>query len=80
MGQQRRIKQHAQQPEENGQKNGQKDGALFETQSITGNDRTIIASLAYGLYEQRGREDGHDLEDWLEAEQRIAGRGGDRGF
>jgi Protein of unknown function (DUF2934) len=30
-----------------------------------------IASLAYQLYEQRGREDGHEVEDWLEAEQRI---------
>lgn len=30
-----------------------------------------IAAVAYQLYEQRGREDGHDLEDWLSAEQRI---------
>lgn len=30
-----------------------------------------IAALAYQLYEQRGREDGHDIEDWLSAEQRI---------
>lgn len=29
------------------------------------------AELAYGLYEQRGREDGHDLDDWLEAESRL---------
>ena len=28
------------------------------------------AELAYGLYEQRGHEDGHDL-DWLEAESRL---------
>jgi hypothetical protein len=76
MGQQRRIKRNAQQHEEN----GQKEEAPFETQSIMRNDPTKIASLAYGLYEQRGREDGHDLEDWFEAEQRIAGRGGDRGF
>lgn len=34
-----------------------------------------IAALAYRLYEQRGREDGHEMEDWLDAEQRIlAGR------
>ncbi len=29
------------------------------------------AELAYGLYEQRGREDGHDIDDWLEAESRL---------
>ena len=27
-----------------------------------------IRSRAYELYESRGREDGHDLEDWLQAE------------
>lgn len=75
MGQQRRVKRYAQQHEEN----GKKVEASFETQSITGNDRTKIASLAYGLYEQRGRADGHDLEDWFEAEQQIASRGADEG-
>ena len=37
-----------------------------------------VARVAYELYEQRGREDGRDLEDWLRAEavvrQRQAGR------
>jgi hypothetical protein len=32
---------------------------------------TRIAQLAYRLYEQRGREDGAHVEDWLQAEQRI---------
>ena len=27
-----------------------------------------ICVRAYQLYEQRGREDGHDLDDWLRAE------------
>jgi hypothetical protein len=27
-----------------------------------------IARLAFQLYEARGREDGHDIEDWLRAE------------
>ena len=27
-----------------------------------------IAQVAYELYEERGRVDGHDLEDWLNAE------------
>jgi hypothetical protein len=31
-----------------------------------------VAELAYGIYEERGRQEGHDLEDWLEAERRIA--------
>jgi len=27
--------------------------------------------LAYQFYEQRGREDGHELEDWLATEQGV---------
>lgn len=30
-----------------------------------------IRHLAYQLYEQRGREDGHDLDDWLTAESEV---------
>lgn len=30
-----------------------------------------IRTRAYELFEQRGREDGHDLEDWLAAENEI---------
>ncbi len=30
-----------------------------------------IRSRAYQLYEQRGRGDGHDLEDWFEAEAEL---------
>ena len=30
-----------------------------------------IQTRAYELYEQRGREDGHELEDWLQAEAEI---------
>ena len=33
-----------------------------------------IQQRAYELYEQRGRTDGHDLEDWLQAEREIKGR------
>jgi hypothetical protein len=29
---------------------------------------------AYALYESRGREDGHELDDWLQAEAEILGR------
>jgi uncharacterized protein len=30
-----------------------------------------VRCRAYEIYEQRGREDGHDLEDWLQAESNI---------
>lgn len=33
-----------------------------------------IRCRAYQLYEERGREDGHDLQDWLRAEDEITGR------
>jgi len=33
-----------------------------------------IRERAYELYEARGREDGHDLEDWLRAEEQITER------
>jgi Protein of unknown function (DUF2934) len=32
-----------------------------------------IARRAYELYERRGRQEGHDLEDWLEAEREVLG-------
>jgi hypothetical protein len=33
-----------------------------------------IRLRAYSIYEQRGRQDGHDMEDWLQAEAEILGR------
>jgi hypothetical protein len=30
-----------------------------------------VRERAYKLYEQRGREDGHDLDDWLTAESEV---------
>ena len=35
------------------------------------NDADLVAQRAYQRYEERGREDGHDMEDWLEAEREI---------
>jgi hypothetical protein len=32
-----------------------------------------IQQRAYELYERRGRTDGHDLDDWLQAEYEIKG-------
>jgi hypothetical protein len=34
----------------------------------------IIRIRAYQLFEKRGYEHGHDVEDWLEAEAEIMGR------
>jgi len=31
-----------------------------------------IRARAYELYEERGKEDGHDLDDWLKAEAEYA--------
>jgi len=33
-----------------------------------------IRQRAYELYEARGRKNGHDLEDWLRAEEEISER------
>jgi Protein of unknown function (DUF2934) len=30
-----------------------------------------IRRRAYELYEQRGRDDGHELDDWLHAESEV---------
>jgi Protein of unknown function (DUF2934) len=37
-----------------------------------------IRRRAYELYEQRGREDGRDVEDWLRAEEELTQKRGQR--
>lgn len=32
-----------------------------------------VARRAYELYCDRGREDGHDIDDWLNAERKLRG-------
>ena len=34
-----------------------------------------ISERAYLLYEEQGREDGHAVEDWLEAERQTLNKG-----
>jgi hypothetical protein len=34
--------------------------------------REAVARLAYHLYELGGRQDGHDMDDWLRAEDHLA--------
>jgi hypothetical protein len=38
-----------------------------------GQAQDYIAQRAYELYEQRGRQEGRALEDWLNAEQQLMG-------
>jgi hypothetical protein len=42
-----------------------------ETPEASKPDEQRIRELAFNLYEQHGRIDGHDLEDWLEAEAMV---------
>ena len=53
------------------------------TTPLTPNEKPLEHSLdhqeqvrrrAYELYEQRGKESGHDLEDWLQAESEFVQR------
>lgn len=41
-----------------------------QSPSANGGD---VARRAYDLYLARGREPGHDLEDWLQAERELQG-------
>ena len=34
----------------------------------------LVAQRAYELYEERGRQEGRALEDWLNAERQLLGR------
>jgi hypothetical protein len=36
-------------------------------------DQEAVQRRAYELYEKRGREDGHDWDDWLAAERELRG-------
>lgn len=47
------------------------------TESVVDNQAIyeIIAKKAYELYEKRGGQHGHDLEDWLEAERSVLSDG-----
>jgi Protein of unknown function (DUF2934) len=41
---------------------------------VIANLQDEIRVRAYELYEQRGREDGQDVEDWIQAEAEILAR------
>jgi hypothetical protein len=39
---------------------------------FSGGFQEQVRHRAYELYEARGKEDGHDAEDWLRAESEVA--------
>jgi Protein of unknown function (DUF2934) len=45
-----------------------------EPSNVPANIDEAIRRRAYELYEERGRKDGHDLEDWWRAEAEIVQR------
>jgi Protein of unknown function (DUF2934) len=47
-------------------------------QTTESSNHEKIRARAYELYEQRGREGAHELEDWLQAEAEINSDGRDR--
>ena len=52
------------------------DNASRSQSSVESPARDVdsIARAAYERYEARGREDGHDVDDWLTAEREVRGR------
>jgi hypothetical protein len=48
--------------------------AVMEPKNPSLNLEDEVRRRAYDLYEQRGGEQGHDVEDWLRAEEEV-GRG-----
>ena len=58
---------------------GRHDRRLRNRRELGGKDTSerrpahnAVAELAHYLYEVRGRQDGHDVEDWLRAEDLLA--------
>ncbi len=46
-------------------------GELSAPSSVSDVTQEEIAIRAYDLYSARGYEDGHDLDDWLQAEREL---------
>ena len=49
----------------------QEPASTPSTDTITTREEAV-RRRAYQLYEMRGRADGHELEDWLQAENEIS--------
>ena len=55
-------------------KSAKTTAAPVQQVSVSTDSQEAIRSRAYSIYEQRGREHGHDLDDWLIAEAEIVGK------
>ena len=53
-------------------------GALVANVNDRDFDQNAIRCYAYSLFEQRGREHGHDLDDWLRAERELLSHSGNK--
>ena len=51
------------------ERSGQRHGAAARAVGFP--ERDAIAHRAYELFQERGREMGHDLDDWLRAEHEL---------
>ena len=51
------------------------DQASVATENHRAISKDDVARRAYQLFLARGRVDGHDVEDWLEAERQIEAEG-----
>lgn len=53
-----------------------KEEEIAETSDVGSRELTedTIRTRAYELFEQRGCEQGHDLDDWLAAEAELTGK------
>ena len=52
-------------------KSAKATAAPVQQVSVSTDFQEAIRSRAYSIYEQRGREHGHDLDDWLIAEVEL---------
>ena len=52
---------------------GEQTGQMAQAFKRAAADHAHIAQRAYELYEQRGRQEGRDLEDWVKAERELGG-------
>ena len=55
-------------------KSAKTTAAPVQQVSVSTDFQETIRSRAYSIYEQRGREHGHDLDDWLIAEAEVVGK------
>ena len=53
-------------------KHNHKKRAMQSTPEMRIRDEEQTRVLAYEFYLQRGMQDGHDLEDWLKAEEELS--------